>query len=151
VCGQLIGGLLIEANPLDLGWRRCFLVNIPMGGVALGMVRRYVPAYRTEGRRKLDLVGAAPGTSGLVAGILPLIEGRDLDWPNWTWMMLGGAAVLLIAFARHQLRLAARGDAPLVHPYLFREPAFAVGIVACLVFYAGVASYFLVLALYLQQ
>lgn len=151
VCGQLIGGLLIEADPAGLGWRTCFLVNIPLGIVALAMVRRYVPAYRGDGASRLDLPGAALVTLGLVAAILPLIEGRELGWPAWTWIVLGAAVVLLAAFALHQHRAALRGHAPLVHPYLFRERAFTAGLFACLVFYAGVASYFLVLALYLQQ
>lgn len=151
VCGQLIGGLLIAANPMDLGWRSCFLVNIPMGLIALGMVRRYVPAFRSEGASRLDLTGAALVAAGLVATVLPLIEGGERGWPVWTWIVLAMAAVLLAVFAQHQRRLAKDGQAPLVHPYLFRERAFTAGLFACLVFYAGVASYFLVLALYLQQ
>lgn len=101
VCGQLIGGLLIEADPAGLGWRTCFLVNIPLGIVALAMVRRYVPAYRGDGASRLDLPGAALVTLGLVAAILPLIEGRELGWPAWIWIVLGAAVVLLAAFALH--------------------------------------------------
>ena len=38
-----------------------------------------------------------------------------------------------------------------MHPALFRERAFSVGLASVVVFYAGVASFFLVLALYLQD
>ena len=35
VGGQLIGGVLVQANIAGLGWRSCFLINVPIGVVAL--------------------------------------------------------------------------------------------------------------------
>jgi len=89
-------------------------------------------------------------TPGLTAIILPLVEGRRHGWPLWTWPALAAAPVLLGAFAVHQRRLGRRGGAPLLDPALFRERAFSAGLLAQLVFWAGQASFFLVLALYLQ-
>ncbi|MEV0200965.1 MFS transporter [Nonomuraea sp. NPDC050691] len=43
VSGQVIGGLLIAADPWGLGWRACFLVNVPLGLVALALTARLVP------------------------------------------------------------------------------------------------------------
>lgn len=50
-----------------------------------------------------------------------------------------------------QRQLAASGGSPLVDPALFRQRAFAVGVASSVVFYAGMASFFLVLAVYLQD
>lgn len=149
--GQLIGGLLIHADLAGLGWRGCFLVNLPVGAAALVLTPRLVPAFRPNGRARLDLKGAVLVMLGLAAVIFPLIQGRELGWPAWTFGCLAVAAVLLAGFALYQRRLGARGGTPLLDLTLFAEKPFAVGIVTILVLYAGVASFFLVLALYLQQ
>lgn len=151
ISGQLIGGLLIAANIVGLGWRTCFLINVPVGVAALLLTPRLIPESRAEGRSQLDLVGAALVTLGLAAVVLPLIYGRDQGWPLWTWLSLIVALPLLLAFGAFQRWLSARGRAPLIAPALFGERAFAVGLVTVLAFYAGMASFFLVLALYLQQ
>src|SRR5581483_1077417 len=54
VCGQVIGGGLIAANIGGLGWRLIFLINLPIGVLALAFVRRVVPASKGGGSR-LDL------------------------------------------------------------------------------------------------
>jgi Na+/melibiose symporter-like transporter len=83
--------------------------------------------------------------------VLPLVEGRQHGWPLWTWLCLGAAPLLLAAFALHQRRLARRGGAPLLDPALFRARTFSAGLATQLLFWSAQASYFLVLALYLQQ
>jgi EmrB/QacA subfamily drug resistance transporter len=151
VSGQLIGGLLTRADLAGLGWRACFLINLPVGAAALLLAYRLVPRLRAERRTRLDLAGAAMVTLGLVAVVLPLIQGRAQGWPPWTWLCLAASAPLLAAFAGHQRWLAGRGRAPLIDLRLFGERAFTVGVLTHLVFYAGMGSFFLVLALYLQQ
>ncbi|MFB4308242.1 MFS transporter [Actinomadura sp. GTD37] len=151
VFGQLIGGALIEADLFGTGWRSIFLINVPVGLVTLALVRRTVPAQRGTRGARLDAAGTLLATLGLVALVLPLIEGRRLGWPAWTWASLAASAVLLAAFALHQRLLDRRGGAPLVAPALFRERAFRVGSVLALAYTLALASFFLYLALYLQQ
>jgi MFS family permease len=151
VGGQLLGGVLVQADIAGLGWRSCFLINVPVGIAALALAGRAVPESRGAGASGLDLVGTVFVTAGLTAVLLPLVEGRAHGWPLWTWLSLAGAAVLLVAFAVHQRALARRGGAPLLDPALFADRAFAAGLVTQLVFWCGQASFFLVLALYLQM
>ncbi|HUA03290.1 MAG TPA: MFS transporter [Solirubrobacteraceae bacterium] len=150
-CGQLIGGGLIQADLAGLGWRTCFLINIPVGICALALAPRFVPESRADGRSRLDLMGTVLLTAGLIAVVLPLVEGRQHGWPTWTWISLAVAPVLLLGFVSHQRRLARRGGAPLLPPAMFRNRAFTAGLVTQLGFWCGQASFFLVLALYLQQ
>jgi MFS family permease len=150
VSGQLIGGLLIHFDVLGLGWRSCYLVNLPIGAAALVLAPRVIAESRGP-RRRLDAGGAALVAAALVAIVLPLVEGRREGWPLWTWLTLAAAVPLLGAFAARQRRLAASGGAPLVPPGLFAHRAFTVGLASSIVFYAGMASFFLVLAVYLQQ
>ena len=149
--GQLIGGALIALNLFDLDWRACYLVNVPIGIAALALAPRAIAESRAEDTRRLDFLGAALAGATLVAIVLPLVEGQRQGWPAWTFVCLAAAVPLALAFALRQRRLAASGGAPLVHPDLFRERAFTVGVLASVVFYAGMASFFLVLAVYLQE
>lgn len=151
VCGQLIGGLLIQADVAGMSWRACFLINVPIGAAALLLTPRLIPESRTAGREQIDLGGAILVTLALVAVVLPLIEGRELGWPLWARLCLAASVPLLLAFGYYQRWLTARGGQPLLDPALFGERAFTVGLLVTTVFFAGMASYFLVLALYLQQ
>jgi EmrB/QacA subfamily drug resistance transporter len=149
--GQLIGGLLIHVDPLGLDWRSCYLVNVPIGLAALVLAPWAIRESRAEGTSRLDLIGALLATLSLVAVVLPLVLGREHGWPLWTWLCLATAGPLFGLFAISQRRLAARGGDPLVDPALFRERAFTVGLLTGILFYTGMGSFFLVLALYLQE
>src|SRR3981081_3141606 len=46
VGGQLIGGLLVQANIAGLGWRSCFLINVPVGIAAVALAPRLVAQAR---------------------------------------------------------------------------------------------------------
>jgi EmrB/QacA subfamily drug resistance transporter len=151
VSGQLIGGLLIRADVFGLDWRTCFLINEPVGAAAVALTPRVVPESRGPARAALGIPGMVIAGVALVAIVLPLIQGRQAGWPAWTWPSLAGGCLLLAAFAWYQHRVAARGGTPLVDPALFRERAFTAGLLAQLVFWTGQASFFLVLALYLQE
>lgn len=151
VAGQLIGGLLIQADIAGLGWRTCFLINVPVGLVALALTPRFIPPLKASGSSRLDLVGMLLVAAGLVAVIWPLVEGRQDGWPLWSWLCPAAAVPVLMIFGVHQKRLAARGGAPLIAPSLFAEPVFVTGLFISLFFYAGNASFYFVLAVYLQQ
>src|SRR5690242_11280509 len=102
VSGQLIGGLLVQADIAGLGWRSCFLINIPIGLAALALAPRVIPETRNPDANRLDLVGTVLVTAGLTAVVLPLVEGRQHGWPAWTWISLAAAPLILAAFVAHQ-------------------------------------------------
>src|SRR6185503_3118627 len=135
VGGQLVGGVLVQADVAGLGWRSCFLINVPVGLAALALAPRLVPESHAGRASRIDVAGTVLVTAGLTAVILPLVEGRRHGWPLWTWLALGAAPVLLGAFAVHQRRLGRRGGAPLLDPALFRKRAFSAGLLTQLVFW----------------
>lgn len=148
--GQLIGGVLIELNVLDLGWRAVFLINVPLGVLGAALAPRVVPESR-GGATRFDVVGVALISVALAAVVLPLIEGRSHGWPLWTWLSFLLGAGLVVAFALQQRAAVRRGRMPLFDPILFRRRSIATGLALQLTLWCGQASYFLVLALYLQQ
>jgi EmrB/QacA subfamily drug resistance transporter len=149
--GQLIGGLLIHANLGGLGWRSCFLINLPIGGVALLLATRLLPAPPAQRTSRLDAPGAALLALALTALLLPLVQGRDAGWPAWSLVALAASLPLFVLFWRQQRHVALRGGQPLLAPRLMTQRGFALGLWVTLVFYAGNASLYFVLALYLQR
>jgi MFS family permease len=144
VSGQLIGGVLVAADPGGLGWRSCFLINVPIGLATLALAPRVIPESRVSDAGGTDPIGTALVTAGLTAIVLPLVEGRQHGWPVWTWLSLAAAPVLLGGFWRQQQRVARNGGAPLLPPALFAAPGFGTGLMAQFVFWCGQASFFLV-------
>jgi MFS family permease len=160
VLGQLLGGAIITASVGGSGWRGIFLINVPVGLTALVLARRVIPEFAghgvhssigDSGAGRLDLAGTALATAGLAAVVAPLIEGQQYGWPAWTWASLAAAPVLLGGFVVHQRRRAASGRSPLVDPGLFASRRFSVGSLAALAFGLVPASFFFVLALFLQD
>jgi EmrB/QacA subfamily drug resistance transporter len=148
--GQLIGGLLLQADLAGLGWRTIFLVNVPLGLALLLVLRRALPESRAAAAAPLDPAGLALATAALTALVLPLVDGRAQGWPAWSWISLGLSPVLLAAFVLRQRAQVRGGRVPLVDPRWFGDRAFRVGAGTQLGFWCGQASYFLVLALWLQ-
>ncbi|MGZ0199334.1 hypothetical protein ACNFR7_03820 [Streptomyces sp. RM1] len=121
VFGQLIGGLLIKADLFGWDWRTIFLINVPVGALVLLVTPKVVPESKADdGRTGLDLLGVVLVTAGLVAVVLPLVEGREQGWPAWTWELLVASVPLLGLFWITQRRLAARDRSPLMSPSLCR-------------------------------
>jgi EmrB/QacA subfamily drug resistance transporter len=149
--GQLLGGILIQANLFGWGWRTVFLINVPVGLVALAFTRRLVPESRVEHAGRIDVGGNVLAILGMTALVLPLVEGTQLNWPAWTWVSLAAAPLMFTAFVAHQRRVARSGGTPLLDPALFGQRALLAGLGTQLVFWCGQASFFLVFALYLQK
>ena len=110
------------------------------------MLPRALPELRSGSAAPLDPAGVALATLALTALVLPLVEGRAQGWPAWAWVSLGLAPLLFAGFLAAQRRRAV----PLVDLGWFRDRAFRVGTATQFGFWCGQASYFLVLALWLQ-
>ena len=66
VLGQVIGGLLIHLNLFGWGWRSCFLLNVPIGTLAVVLAGRVIPESRAPRQPNLDLPGMLLIASALV-------------------------------------------------------------------------------------
>ncbi len=150
VGGQLIGGALLQLDPFGLSWRSCFLINLPVGLVTIIAARRVVPESRGDAT-SIDLPGIVLITTALTALVLPLVEGQQLGWPAWSWVSLALVLPLTAAFTLQQRRVQRAGMLPLLDRTLLTLPSFRAGMLAQLVFWCGQASFFLILALFLQQ
>jgi MFS family permease len=146
-CGQLLGGALISADVLGLGWRAIFLVNVPVGMVAIVAGLRWLPEDAARTSRRLDLRGVAALSATVLLVLVPLTLGRADGWPVWTWVSLAAAVPALALFVASQRHRAA----PLLnlHAISARPVAWALVAVA-----AATGTYYALLftlALFLQQ
>ena len=149
LAGPLLGGVLTQADLFDSGWRAIFLVNLPIGGLALAGALLTVPTLPRTGGQRIDAGGIALLTTGLFAIFYPLVQGRELGWPAWTIALMVAAVPVLGLFALQQRALARRGGAPLIAPGLLRYRSLAAG--QAVMFAVNTAlGVFFVLTLHLQ-
>jgi EmrB/QacA subfamily drug resistance transporter len=154
--GLLLGGVLTEANLFGWSWRAVFFVNVPVAAAALIAGLRFVPETSDPGARRPDVPGAVLLAASLVAIVYPLLEGRTLGWPLWTWLVLAAGVAGLGALGLIEARRGARRNggrqapAPLLRARLFQVPAFAAGLGVQVAFSAGMQGFFLAFALWLQ-
>lgn len=152
ILGPVLGGALINLNVFGWDWRTVFLVNVPVGLVALVAGLRRLPESKAPDAARLDLPGAATITVALFLLVLPLAIGQEYSWPAWSLVMLACSVPVLAGFAVYERALTRRpGSSPLLRTTLFQQRSFSVGLLLCLVFYSGLASFFFVLVLMLQN
>ena len=147
---QIAGGYLIEHGIWHLGWRLVFLVNVPVGLVALVAGRALITETRAQVVNRLDLRGAVTGTLGLLLLLVSLMEGRQYGWPWWSFAGPVLALFVFVGFVRYEKRLSARGGVPIIEMSLFRNGHFVSGIAGIFLFYSAISSFFLSLTMLLQ-
>jgi EmrB/QacA subfamily drug resistance transporter len=147
VAAPILGGVLVDADILGTGWRAIFLVNVPLGIAGFIGAQRVMP--RTGGTRgtRLDPGGVLLATGAAFALIYPLVQGRELGWPAWTFAMLAAGILGFGAFAAYERRHRSRA---LIEPTLLRNRAFTSGLVVAVCFFAAMVGLNLVLSLFCQ-
>ncbi|GAA3034775.1 MFS transporter [Kitasatospora albolonga] len=151
VIGQVLGGFLVSADVLGTGWRSVFLLNVPFAVATAFLALRHVPENRAERASRIDLPGTALLSLSLLALFVPLMEGRALGWPLWSWLALAAFPFLLLAFLLTEHRLEARGGDPLLPLSLLRIPEMRRGLGIALPYFTGFGGFMFVVAVLLQQ
>lgn len=148
VGGPILAGWLVSADLLGTGWRMIFLINLPLGVVGLLGALRVFPESKSPERLKLDPLGVGLIAAASFCLIYPLVQGRELDWPAWIFIMLAAGGVLLGLFALVERR---GHGTPLIEPSLLRNRAFTSGLVVGIAFFSAFAGLLLVLSVFLQS
>ncbi|HET9124691.1 MAG TPA: MFS transporter, partial [Solirubrobacteraceae bacterium] len=141
--GPVAGGLLVA-----LSWRWVFLVNVPVGVLALIVGWRRLPRVPGHPAGPADPLAAVLVTAGVTALTLALVKGESWGWGSApTLSLLGASVVLLGTFAAH-CELAAN---PLVDASLFRVRAFAGSSIVSLFFSVAFGAMLLSRVLFSQD
>jgi MFS family permease len=151
VVGQLLGGLLLDANIAGTTWRAIFLVNVPIGIAALILAPRVVPASRSPHPAGVDRPGTLLLAVTVVALLIPLTEGPALHWPVWLWGVLALAPAAAAAMIAVERRSERAGGTPLVPPSLIALPLVRRGLAMAVPFFLGFGAFTFVFALTVQD
>ena len=144
ILGPVLGGMLLEAT----GWQSIFLINLPLGLLALLLGAWGIPERRYHGQAALDRTGQVLSIVWLGALTYGLIAlGESGHGGGYAWLAL---AVALLAFAAF-LAVEARAPRPLLPLRLFRDRTFALVNLASLVLGFACYSSLFFFSLYLQQ
>jgi NTE family protein len=141
--GPPLGGLLITAS----SWRLVFLVNIPVGVVALVLAQRVLIESRAPGRRRMpDLLGGAVLALAIAALVLAVVKGQEWGWGNGRVVGAFAAAAVLGAYF---LFRSSRQRNPVLDLSLLRIRSFALSNSVTLVMASGFYAYTLCNVLFL--
>ncbi|WP_271176767.1 MDR family MFS transporter [Leifsonia poae] len=149
--GPLVGGLFAGANQIlwIAGWRWVFLINVPIGVLALLVVLRFLHLpKRTPASVRIDWWGATAVVVALVPLLLVAEEGRDWGWGSAgaiACYVIGAIGILAFIF----IEMAMKDDA-LIPLKLFRSSTFSMATIIGVFVGFGMFGAMLTLPLYLQ-
>lgn len=143
--GLISGGLIVTA----VGWRCVFLVNVPIGLLALALTRSLVPeGHSTLLSRRFDLLGATTVTAALMLAVYAV---SCVPTRGWTSPATGGGLAVSLALLATFLVIESKVSQPLLPPRLLRSRtvggANAVALTATGAFY----SFLFLGTLYMQD
>ncbi len=147
ISGPVLAGLLIQADPLGLGWRSVFFINVLLGITLMIVSLTLLPRYEGRPSIRIDAVAAGLLMAGTLAVLGGIIQGANGGWSALPVGAIAVGAVLLAVFVVHQRR----STNPLLAPALFRNRSFVAGLIVGAVFFAAVAGLLYVTSLYLQE
>lgn len=163
--GPLLGGYFTTFA----SWRWAFLINLPIGIIAIAGALLAIEESRDEGQaHHVDLVGMLLAAIGFAAIVFGLIEGQEYGWwtprrsfalGGWVWpstslaitpVVLFLGLIFLAAFVVYELRLERRGGEPLFAFSLLQFRGFCYGLLTALIISLGEFGVLFVLPIYLQ-
>lgn len=151
--GPVLGGLILAVAGEEEGWRYLFLLNVPIGIVALFFVARLVPgrgATAVDDDPRVDVVGAALLGLLVLSVLYPVVSVEG--GAGWPLALLVLAPPLGWAFVRWERRTVARGRPPLLDVSLLRRvPGYAGGLAIGTLYFTGFTGLLLVTSYYLQD
>lgn len=151
IAGQMIGGLLLHWNVWELGWRSVFLINIPIGILAVLLIIPLIPEICSKEEKGIDWIGMILLACSMFLLVYPLVMGREAGWPLWVYMSFISSLLLFIFFLFHEKKMVLSEKEPLIPVEIFTDSSFSFGILTILAYQIGNGGFFLVVSLILQD
>jgi EmrB/QacA subfamily drug resistance transporter len=136
--GPVAGGLLLR----DFWWGSCFLVNVPVVIVALGLQRVLLPTSRNPDNARFDVAGAALSTLALAALLWGIIEGPSRGWSSTPIVV---SLVAFVVVGAVFVMWERRATSPMIDVATFRAPQLTAAATAMTIaFIAMTGAMFLI-------
>lgn len=161
--GPVLGGFLIKLGGPELGWRLTFLVNVPVGIIAIILALVWFPkplislkqkdasgktVKAAHGLRSLDPIGAGLLGLAVFAILFPFVESRT---SALMWLLLPVGIVLVFFWVKWERRYARLGRSPMVDLNIFSVRSFTNGTLIMTLYFLGMTSVWVLVALYVQE
>jgi EmrB/QacA subfamily drug resistance transporter len=147
VAGPILAGWLLHVDLFGSQWRSIFLINVPIGIVAWTLAWCFLPLRTGEdANARLDPGGVGLLTVASALLIIPLVQGRELGWPLWTYLSMAGSIVALALLVVSERR----SRHPVITPSLFGKRSFVVGLAIVGGFFSSLSGFQLAFNLLLQ-
>jgi EmrB/QacA subfamily drug resistance transporter len=142
--GPVVGGALVDS----VGWPSVFLVNVPVGMLALGLTAAFVPESRAPNPRRFDPVGQVLVAVALASLTYAIIEGPDRGWLSVEILGLFALSIAsFVALVRYELRRRQ----PLLEVRFFRSAPFSGASAIAVCAFAALGGFLFLNTLYLQD
>jgi predicted MFS family arabinose efflux permease len=136
--------VITQADLFGTGWRAIFLVNVPIGILALIGAVWSMPSRPGWIRHKLDSRGLVLLTGALFALFYPLVQGRELGWPLWSIILMVASVPLFGAFFWQQAAQSRSGGEPLIPPSLLRYKTLLTALAILFTLTAALGVFFVI-------
>jgi EmrB/QacA subfamily drug resistance transporter len=143
--GPVVGGALTTG----LSWRWIFLVNVPIGVLAVVLTIMRVEESRQPGSHRIDPIGVVTFSTSLGALVYALIKANEKGWGSTFILTL--LAIAVVGMVLFVIAEWVQKDRAMFDLALFRKPTFTGGLIAAFSLSAGFFALFLYLTLYLQD
>lgn len=126
VLGPVVGGLFSDAGMLlgIAGWKWIFLINVPIGALALFLVWKFLHVPHTPVKHRIDWLGATTIIMAVVPMLLVAENGRDWGWGSATSISYYFVSVVGIVAFIYAERKA--GDEAILPLKLFKSRTFSM-------------------------
>lgn len=149
--GPVLGGVLIALLGAEWGWRASFLVNVPIVVFAIVLAFVWFPASAWKalgsGVPDIDPVGTSIFTLAILSVMLPFLQSES----GFVYLLLPVGFALFFVWVLWERRYTKMGRQPMVDMALFRTPSFASGALLILLYFTGVTSVWVLVAMFLQR
>lgn len=161
--GPVLGGLLIELGGPDLGWRLTFLVNVPFATLIIILSLMWFPRplislgpktgehnlrRLLRNLNDLDPIGSVLLGLAVLVILFPFVEhsGSQL-----IWLLFPLGLLIVYLWIKWERFYAASGRNPMVELAIFSTPSFANGALIMTLYFLGMTSIWVIVAMYLQE
>lgn len=145
--GPLVGGLLVQY----INWRSIFLINVPIGIIAIGIGIKFITEKHHEVDHHLDLLGMILSTATVFCLVLGLLNKENNITASWmtpniiSWIVAG--IILLVVFILWEKHV----PHPMMNLELFKNPSFVGSCIAGFTIAIGLFSFFTYLTILMQD
>lgn len=141
--GPPLGGVIVDA----LSWQDIFLINVPVGIIALILATKNLPKHSGVKKEKLDILGAVLFAAAVIMLFGAIIQGQEIGYETpWIIVSLIASIIIFIIFLAVEKRI----ESPLLDLEIFKNPLFSLSIFCGFISFLAISCVNIIMPFYLE-